>query len=167
MERTYYVADTYAAGYDALPLAEAANMLERCRQLKSQPRAAAPDFTLRAAQGGLTRLSDLRDQPVILTFFTPSGWLSRVQTLALNEIARTRLAVVLGVSAAARDALCGFAVEKRVRYLLLSDPERAAAHRFGVTCLPTTFCIDAAGRIAAAHRGLVGSSALLEWIACL
>lgn len=167
MERTYYVADTYAAGYDVLPLAEGAAALHRCRQLISQPRAAAPDFTLRAAQGGFTRLSDLRDRPVILTFLTPSGWLSRTQVRGLNEIARTRLAVVLGVAAANRDALCGFAVEKRVRFLLLSDPDRAAAHRYEVTCLPTTFCIDAEGRIAATHRGLVTADAMLEWIAYL
>lgn len=144
-----------------------AALLARYRQLKLQPRACAPDFTLKAAQGGITRLSDLRDRPVILTFVTPSGWMSRAQIHSLNQIAHSQMAVVLGVSTDTRDALCGFAVEKRARFLLLTDPDGQVAMSYHVASPPTTFCIDRQGRIAASAYGLVSINRLVEWLAWL
>jgi peroxiredoxin len=146
---------------------EEAALLARYRQLKAQQRACAPDFTLRAAQGGITRLSDLRDRPVILTFFTPSGWMSRAQIHSLNQVAEYQMAAVLGVATNSRDILCGYAVEKRVRFLLHTDPEGQVAESYRVIIPPTTFCIDPQGRIAAVEYGLVSTSRLIEWLAWL
>jgi peroxiredoxin len=146
---------------------EEAALLARYRRLKAEPKACAPDFMLKAAQGGVTRLSDLRDRPVILTFFTPSGWMSRAQIHSLNQVAEYQMAVVLGVAMDTRDFLCGFAVEKRARFLLLTDPDGQVAKRYRVACPPATFCIDPRGRIAAVEYGIVSPARIIEWLSWL
>jgi peroxiredoxin len=142
-------------------------LLARYRRVKAQPRACALDFTLRAAQGGITRLSDLHDRPILLTFFTPSGWMSRAQINSLNQVAHSQMAVVLSIATDSRDVLSGFAVEKRARFLLLTDSDGQVAESYHVACLPTTFCIDRQGRIAAHKYGLVSAARLIEWLAWL
>lgn len=158
------------AGYYYYPLleeGEAEAVLDRFRAVRAQTRLMAPDFTLKAAQGGTTRLSDLRDRAVILTFFTPHGWTSRAQISALNQVAHYRVATILGIAEAGYDDLCGLAVEKRTRFLLLMDPNSQIAKRYGAMDLPATYCIDAQGRIAASQHSLVPATTLLEWLAWL
>lgn len=116
----------------------------------------APDFVLASTDGEQVRLSSLRGQPVVLNFWATWCPPCRAEMPALEELWRRSTSdatsdgvIVLGVNQGERAEI----VERFARgtvnttFPLLLDTEQAVGKRYGVRALPTTFFVDADGRI--------------------
>jgi peroxiredoxin len=121
-----------------------------------RPGERAPDVLLRDARGRRLALRKLRGRRVLLLFW--KSW----SEPCLRELDRLEL-----LHRRARGELCIVAVNdgeepervqeaRRARgltYLLVADPERAIARRYGVSCWPTSVTIDARGRVEGVLQG--------------
>ena len=126
---------------------------------------AAPDFALHAFAGPNIRLSEGRGDVVVLTFWG-SNCIPCRNTLAMldrsYESYRSAGLEIYGISVDddaghARD----FATDAKVRFAMLSDPEKAVARLYQVDNLPLTVLIDRHGGVRYVHRDPVkGDEAL-------
>ena len=122
----------------------------------------APDFALPSTQGEPVRLLSLTDSPIVLFFLTDTfTFFSRVFSKtfeALHESLSMVEVAIVGVSTEPVEALCTFADEENIPYILLSDFDRQVSKAYGtlvdriagltmVTCAGL-FVIDTKGRIA-------------------
>jgi len=135
-----------------------------------RPGELAPDFRLQRADGSPLRLSELRGQPVFLNFW--ATWC----TFCLEEMPdMQRIAeqfdgqlVVLGVNAgdsvAAGD---GFANRIGATYELVYDTEQQVVAGYRVRAMPSSYFIDAEGRIVDAHLGFLTRDDMLEKVTAL
>ncbi len=130
----------------------------------------APDFALVDLDGNPIQLSELRGQPVFLNFW--ATWC----TFCLEEMPdMQRIAeqfddqlVVLGVNAgdsvAAGD---GFANRIGATYELVYDTEQQVVAGYRVRAMPSSYFIDAEGRIVDAHLGFLTRDDMLEKVTAL
>lgn len=122
----------------------------------------APDFRVSGPEGGVVALSQLRGRHVLLNFW--ATWCPPcVQEMPSMERLHNRLhpkgLVVLAVAQDAEGAAPVVAFTKRLglTFSIALDPGQAVGAQFGVRALPSTFLIDARGRVIAAAQGA------LEW----
>jgi thiol-disulfide isomerase/thioredoxin len=118
---------------------------------------AAPALPRERLGGADATIGSLRGHPALVTFW--ASWCEpcveeapALERFALSLHGRGALVGVnwgdTSVSAAR-----GFIKRHRWSFPNLRDPEEASGHNFGVTGLPTTFLIDAEGRVRATLRG--------------
>lgn len=128
----------------------------------------APDFSLEIAAGGggasRLRLSDLRGKIVLLDFWATWCPPCRGQMPVLTRFAREQRARVTVVGINVEPGLAVGAVARTARewrgdYLQLHDMGEVAL-AYHVESLPTLVVVDAAGRIAAVHRGAASPAEL-------
>ncbi|HEU4428876.1 MAG TPA: TlpA disulfide reductase family protein [Myxococcota bacterium] len=117
----------------------------------------APDFTLEALAGEPVTLSALRGKPVLVDFW--ATWCAPCEaTIPVLVAFRKKYAErvhVLGVSVDwDRDAVAPFAEQHRMNYPVLFGDESLAL-AYGAPGFPTLFVVDAEGRIADAHVGVM------------
>lgn len=113
--------------------------------------AQAPDFGLLGADGRPTKLSDLRDRPVWLTFF--STWCTRcraenpdIEAVHREEQKAGRDLFILGVGVAELPlTVREYARNAGLTFPMGADLERVVAPRYGVLTLPTHVFLDRAG----------------------
>lgn len=112
----------------------------------------APDFTLKALDGGDMQLSTLRGKPVILNFWAtwcPPCRAEMPELEALWQRYKDDGLLLIGVDQGENAAT----VERFARgvvdttFPLLLDTNQAVGRAYGVRALPTTVFIDAEGRI--------------------
>jgi thiol-disulfide isomerase/thioredoxin len=125
----------------------------------AQPEASelAPDFTLEALEGEAVTLSALRGKPVLVDFW--ATWCEPCEkTIPVLVAFRKKYGErvpVLGVSVDwDRDAVAPFAERHRMNYPVLFADESLALE-YGAPGFPTLFVVDAQGRIAEAHVGVL------------
>ncbi len=117
----------------------------------------APDFRLRAFDGGPVALSDFRGQAVVLNFWaswcTPCRQEMPNLERAWREF-RDQGLVVLGVDVLddAKDA-AAFLKALGITYPNVFDPEQTRMRAYRVSALPTTILIDRAQRVRARYVG--------------
>lgn len=127
-------------------------------QLFRQPKA-VPDFTVKAIDGQLIRLGDLRGKVVLINFWATWCPPCRAEIPDLIQLQRKykdRL-VVLGVSEDddGPEVVKRFATEHKINYpIVMSTPEISRAFP-GVSSLPTTFLLDRQGLVVQRHLGLL------------
>ena len=133
-------------------------------KIASGQRPAAPDRGLPLLSGGATRsLASYRGKVVVLNFWASWCTPCKVETPALQKVheslQRTGRGLVLGVDFKDTTKAAGdFVREYRLTYPVVRDFEGRLAKLYGTRALPETFVIDASGRIAAVHRGLVDAA---------
>ena len=117
----------------------------------------APDFTLEALAGEPVTLSKLRGKPVLVDFW--ATWCGPCEaTIPVLVAFHRKYAArvhVLGVSVDwDRDAVAPFVERHAMSYPVLFGDESLALD-YGAPGFPTLFVVDAAGRIAEAHVGVM------------
>lgn len=130
----------------------------------------APAVPFPMLDGGLATFADLRGTPVVVNFF--ASWcepcraempdLQAVHTELGDEV--TFLGVNLRDS---EDDARALLEETGVTFDVARDPSGSLAEAFGVVNMPSTFFLDASGRIVAAHAGVLTAEDLRSQLAPL
>jgi peroxiredoxin len=117
----------------------------------------APDFTLTDAQGTTTQLSQLRGEPVLLTFFrTDCTWCHVEMPKMANAFRRhPDFAVeVLGIALDNdRTLVDAFANEQQLDFTILHDSSGESARAYGIERVPSIVLVDSEGSIARVYEG--------------
>lgn len=138
--------------------------VEAASNVKSEStRKAAPEFTLKDADGKMVKLSDYKGKVVLLNFWATWCGPCKIEIPWFKEFEtnyKNKGFAVLGVSMDddGWDAVRPYIQQQAVNYRVLMGTEPVGALYGGVESLPTTFLIDRKGRIAATHIGLVSKS---------
>jgi cytochrome c biogenesis protein CcmG/thiol:disulfide interchange protein DsbE len=152
--------------------AAAATLLAACStpagsgvsHLKSEAeRKAAPNFSLKDADGRTVQLSDYRGKVVLLNFWATWCDPCRVEIPWFVDFERQYKRDGLAIVGVSMDedgwqAVKPFVSQLGINYRILLGNDSVAELYGGVDSLPTTFIIDRSGRIAAVHVGLVSKS---------
>jgi thiol-disulfide isomerase/thioredoxin len=119
----------------------------------------AIDFTLTNLDGTAVTLGDHLGQPTVINFW--ASWcgpcrieMPELQTLH-DRYAADGLVILAVNQAETADVAAGFFFDEMGLTFAnpLLDSEAAAADKYGVRNLPTTFFIDTNGQVTAVHRG--------------
>lgn len=128
----------------------------------------APDFALETANGEVIRLSELRGRPVIVNVWASWCPPCREEMPALERVYqsyREQGAVILGVNSTAQDdrrEALAFATEQGLTFPILFDTDGQVTKLYGIRALPTTYFIDAQGKIQDVIAGGPMAEALLR-----
>ncbi|HEY3740481.1 MAG TPA: redoxin domain-containing protein [Bryobacteraceae bacterium] len=126
----------------------------------SKTRKAAPDFTLKDANGKTVKLTDYKGKVVLLNFWATWCGPCKIEIPWFKEFETTyknQGFAVLGVAMDddGWDAVKPYLADKEVNYRVVVGTEQVSLLYGDVESLPTTFVIDREGRIASVHVGLI------------
>jgi len=121
------------------------------------PQAAAPDFTLRTAEGRNLRLNEQRGQVVLVNFWATWCGPCRQEMPHLNRLYdkyRASGFTLLGVNIDddPRTAV-GTAAKLGLKFPVLLDAEKKVSKLYDLGSMPATVLIDRDGRVRFLHRG--------------
>lgn len=119
--------------------------------------AQAPDFTLPDLEGASVSLSDLRGRPVVIDFW--ATWcppcVHQIPVLNAFQEAHPDIPVLgIAVDVDGRKVVAPFAEEHGIAYRVLIGDEDLA-RRYGAFGFPSLYVVDAEGRIALSHVGVI------------
>lgn len=121
----------------------------------------APDFTLDTLDGGKVKLSDLKDNVVVLDFW--ATWcppcrlsLPHLDNLARNKDLEAKGVKVLGINEGEeKERAASFIKEKNYAFTVPLDTEGAMMKEYRLQGIPTTIVIARGGQV---HKVLLGFS---------
>ncbi|MBK5963164.1 alkyl hydroperoxide reductase [Thiocystis minor] len=119
--------------------------------------APAPDFNLQGPDGQTYRLADYRGKPIILNFWATWCPPCRAEMPSMQRahdiLASEGIAVIAINVGDDAEAVRQFLSDTPVSFPLPMDSDSTIAQRYPVIGLPTTFVIDAEGRLAFSATG--------------
>lgn len=128
----------------------------------------AHEFALEDLEGATIRLSDYRGKPVLLNFWATWCAPCRLEMPELQAAYEAHadqglqiIAVDQGESAAEVEA---FFDEFDLTLTPVLDREGLVSDVYGAVNLPSTFFVDAEGRVTAVHRGMLTKSQIDEYL---
>ncbi len=131
---------------------------------------AAPDDQFPLLDGGLGSFADFSGKPVVVNFF--ASWCEPCKAelpdfAAVHDEVGAEVAFV-GVNVRdGEDDARRLLAETGVDYAVARDPSGSLAEAFGVVNMPSTFLLDASGRIVSSHPGVLSADELRAEIAAL
>lgn len=131
---------------------------------------AAPDEQFPLLDGGLGSFADFSGKPVVVNFF--ASWCEPCKAelpdfAAVHDEVGAEVAFV-GVNVRdGEDDARRLLAETGVDYAVARDPSGSLSEAFGVVNMPSTFLLDASGRIVSSHPGVLSADELRAEIAAL
>jgi peroxiredoxin len=132
----------------------------RAASSSDKSRKAAPDFTLRDANGVTVKLSDYKGKVVLLNFWATWCGPCKIEIpwfIQFEKAYKDRGFITLGISMDEDGwkAVKPFLSQTGINYPVMVGNDRLAELYGDVDSLPSTFLIDRQGRIAFTHLGLI------------
>lgn len=124
---------------------------------------AAPEFTLQSADGSPVSLADFRGRKVVVNFWATWCPPCRSEMPDMEQVYNERKddVVVLAVNVQeARPPVRDFADKYGLTFPIPMDTAGEVTKAFGIQSLPTTFFIDAEGKVASFNMGALNKSAI-------
>lgn len=130
----------------------------------------APDASFPMLDGGLAAFADFAGKPVVVNFF--ASWCepctAELPDFQAVHAERGDAVTFLGVNLRdAEDDARALLAETGVDFLVARDPSGSLAEAFGVVNMPSTYFLDASGRIVDAHAGVLTADELRAKLAVL
>ncbi|MFQ5694345.1 MAG: peroxiredoxin family protein [Nitrospinota bacterium] len=124
---------------------------------KFQDRPQAPPFVLPDVNGNTVRLADFKGKVVLLNFFatwcTPCRW-EMPEMERLHQAYKEKGFLVVAISIdRSRGVIPPFVKEMNLTFPVLHDPDLQVARKFGARGLPSTYLIDAQGKVIGSATG--------------
>jgi len=147
-----------ALALGAAPLWAHSPRYHKARLVEFKRPVPAPDFALRAPDGGPVRLQDFRGRYVLVNFW--ATWCPPCvrEMPSLERLAQTLadapfvvVDVALDEEGAAK--VKPFLARVGITFPVALDPDGGVADRYGATDLPATFLVDPQGRVIVAAKG--------------
>lgn len=114
----------------------------------------APEFSMRALDGGVIDTASVRGESVVLYFWATWCTACSLSRPAIDAYAALGGAPVIGVAMDDEETLRGYLAEHPRPFRPVAGGEETA-RAFGVQALPTTVVLDGEGRIAMWRRGVL------------
>lgn len=135
----------------------------------TEPGQIAPDFETSGDDGQALRLSDFRGQIVLLNFWATWCGPCRIEMPEFEEIYRERADdgfVVLAVNNAEPvTKVQAFREDMELSFPLAMDEDGAIQSRYGIMNYPSTFLLDADGKVLSRHFGALTVEQIHELVA--
>ncbi len=131
----------------------------------------APDFTVYDASGKAVRLSDFKGQPVVLNFW--ASWCPPCKSemphfdKVYADVGQDVVFLMVDLVDGQRETQAKgqqYVKEQGFSFPVYFDTKQSAANAYGITSIPTTILIDAAGNAVTGFQGAIDENTLREAI---
>lgn len=133
----------------------------------------APDFTVQTVDGATVSLSDFKGKVVLLNFWAtwcPPCVRETPRLVRVAEQYKDQGLVVLGVNTTYQDdpvKVRQFVRDQGIAYPVLLDPDGLVGEKYPARLMPTTYLIDANGKIVHTKVGEVDEATISEQVEAL
>ena len=125
----------------------------RAYQQRDVVRGAAPELAGIDVRGQRLSLDAYRGKPVLLHFWATWCGVCKAEQSNIDAVARELPVLSVASESGDPSQVAAYAREHAIALPVVVDSSGAIARRFGVHAFPTTFVIDAAGRIRTSEIG--------------
>lgn len=126
----------------------------------------APDFTLQTLDGKEARLSDFRGQPVFINFWATWCPPCRAEIPDMQELYDNMdieiLAINMTDSESNEEGVATFVDDMELTFPVLMDMEGEVSDRYNVKAYPTSYMVDAEGKISHVAYGAMNYNTMVQ-----